>query len=275
MKHPPRDWRKLGKCQKVILSTLEGFEYRAVSVNSKGLLAVTDRENRCVHLLTNDGTLVRSIGEGVLGGCVFGVSFDLKGNVWVTDYLNNKVVKLSQDGRLLQTIHHASSERDSCSNPTGVSVSAEGLIYVCDRGNHRVTVHDEVGKFLFAFGSKGSGPGCFDSPRDLAFGSDGLVYVVDFGNKRVSMWSKEGIFKRQFKPKYDPYYIAATNDNHLLITSCTSNTVMVYTLEGELIHQFGAYGSDPGRFNDPWGICIDDNELVYVVDAGNSRVQVF
>ena len=193
----------------------------------------------------------------------------------MTDRDNKKVVKLSQDGRLLQTIHHASSERDSCSNPTGVSVSAEGLIYVCDRSNHRVTVHDEVGKFLFAFGSKGSGPGCFDSPRDIAFGSDGLVYVVDLGNKRVSMWSKEGIFKRQFKPKYDPFYIAATNNNHLLITSYSSHTVMVYTLEGELIHQFGAQGSDPGRFNHPWGICIDDNELVYVVDIGNDRVQVF
>ena len=278
MKHPrpPRDWRKLGECQKVIQHSPEGGWYHAIAVNSKGLLAVTEWGNKCVHLfLTSNGTLVRSIGKGVLGGSLCGVSFDLKGNVWVAEWDNNKVFKLSQDGRLLQTILHSSSESDCFSNPWGVSVSAEGLIYACDLGNHRITVHDEVGKFLFAFGSKGSGPGCFDKPRDIAFGSDGLVYVVDFGNKRVSMWSKEGIFKRQFKPKYDPYYIAATNDNHLLITSCTSNTVMVYTLEGELIHQFGAQGSAPGRFNDPWGICVDDNELVYVVDGRNNRVQVF
>ena len=89
------------------------------------------------------------------------------------------------------------------------------------------------------------------------------------------MWSKEGTFKRQFKPKYDLTYIAATNDNHLLITSIFLHTVMVCTLEGELIHQFGAKGSDPGRFSHPWGICVDDNELVYVVDFGNNRVQVF
>ena len=267
MKHPPRDWRKLGECQKVIRHSPEGGLYYAIAVNSKGLLAVTDGMNKCVHLLTNNGTLVRSIGEGVLSGYMFGVSFDLKGNVWVTD---NKVVKLSQDGRLLQTLHHASSESDTFSLPHGVTVSAEGLIYICDCDNHRVTVHDDEGKFLFAFGSKGNG---FD--RNIAFGSDGLVYVVNQGNKRVSVWSKEGAFKRQFKPKYAPFYIAATNDNHLLITSPSSNTVMVYTLEGVLIHQFGAYGSDPGRFNLPYGICVDDNELVYVVDAGNKRVQVF
>ena len=275
MKHPPRDWRKLGECQKVIQHSPGGGLYCAVSVNSKGLLAVTDGVNRCVHLLTNDGTLVRSIGEGVLGGDLYGVSFDLKGNVWVTDYHNNKVVKLSQDGRLLLTIHHASSESDCFSKPTGVSVSTESLIYICDSFNHRVTVHNEDGKFLFAFGSKGSGPGCFDVPRDIAFGSDGLVYVVDFGNERVFVWSKEGTFKRQFKPKYDPFYIATTNDNHLLITSISSHTVMVYTLEGELIHQFRAYGSNPGRFNEPWGICVDDNKLVYIIEYWNKRVQVF
>ena len=190
-------------------------------------------------------------------------------------YFNNKVVKLSQDSRLLQTIHHAGSESDGLSSPCGVSVSPEGLIYICDRGNHRVTVHDEDRKFMFTFGSEGSGPECFDSPRDIAFGSDGLVYVVDLGNKRISVWSKEGTFKRQFKPKYDPWYIAATSDNHLLITSNSSHTVMVYTLEGELIHQFGAQGSDPERFNHPYGICVDNNELVHVVDSWNKRVQVF
>ena len=250
-----------------------GGWYYAVSENSKGLLAVTDWRNKCVHLLTSNGTLVRSIGEGVLSVGLFGVSFDLKGNVWVTDYNNNKVVKLSQNGRLLQTLHHASNESDCVIHPRGVTVSAEGRIYISD--NDRVTVHDDEGKFLFAFGSNGSGPGCFNEPCDITFGSDGLVYVVDRGNKHVSVWSKEGTFKRQFKPKYDPWYIAATNDNHLLITARSSHTIMVYTLEGELIHQFGAKGSDPGRFSHPWGICVDDNELVYVVDYGNNRVQVF
>ena len=277
MKHPPRDWRRLGECQKVIRHSPEGGGlYTAIAVNSKGLLAVTDEWNRCVHLLTNNGTLVRSIGKGVLGTGLFGVSFDLKGNVWVTVSFNNKVVKLSQDGRHLQTIHHASSESDCFRRPSGVSVSAEGLIYISDSGNYRVTVHNEDGKFLFTFGSKGSGPGCFDNPVDIAFGSDGLVYVVDGGNEFVCVWSKEGNFKRHFPCKYRPTCIAATNDNHLLITSFSSHTVMVYTFEGELIHQFGAQGSDPGRFNSPWGICVhNDSGLVYVADWGNRHILVF
>ena len=246
-----------------------------MAVNNEGLLAVTDSTNKCVHLLTKEGALVRSIGEGELGGALCGVAFDLKGSVWVTDWSNNKVVKLSQDGRLLQTIHHASSESDHFSHPTGVTVSAEGLIFICDRSNHRVTVHDEEGKFLFAFGSKGSGQESFGIPLFIAYGSDGLVYVTDYGENRVSVWSKECTFKRYFTPMYVPTCIAATSDNHLLITSIDSHIAMVYTLEGELVHEFGGKGLHPGRFNGPRGICVDDNGLVYVADYHNFRVQVF
>ena len=274
VRHPLRNWRKLGKCEKVIQHSLEG--YTGVAVNSEGLLAVTDEGNRCVHIFNKEGTLVRSIGKGELSGNLSGIAFDVKGNVWVTDTDSNKVLKLSQDGRLLQTIDHAGSKSDHFQHPCGVSVSPEGLIYICDRrNNHRVTVHDEQGMFVFAFGSKGSDPGCFDRPWDVTFGSDGLVYVTDRGNGRVCVWSKEGSFQKVFSTTCTPTYIAATGDNHLLITSFSSHTVMVYTSGGQLVHEFGGSGSDPGRFNGPYGICVDGDGLVYVTDYYNRRVQVF
>ncbi len=246
-----------------------------VAVNSEGLLAVTDEGNTCVHLLRKEGAVVRSIGKGVLGDQLRGITFDLKGNVWVADMGNSRVLKLSQDGRLLQTIDHASSKSDRLNHPTGMSVSPEGLVYICDCRNHHVTVHDEEGMFLFAFGSKGSGPGCFDRPCDVTFGSDGLVYVADYKNSRVCIWSKEGSFQRDFQTKYEPIYIAATGDNHLLITSFSYDTVMVYTLGGQLVHEFGGSGFDPGRFGRPYGICVDESGAVYVAEFASKRVQVF
>ena len=275
VRHPLRDWRKLGKGQKVIQHSSVGGWYLGVAVNSEGLLAVTDDFNKCIHLLRKEGALVRSIGKGVLGDDLRGITFDLKGNVWVADMENNKVLKLSQDGRLLQTIDNAGSKSGHFNRPTGVSVSPEGLVYICDSGNHRVAVHDEYGMFLFAFGSKGRAPGRFDGPHDVAFGSDGFVYVTDVENRRVCVWSKEGSFQRDFKTKYAPTYIAATGDNHLLITSCISDTVMVYTLGGQLVHEFGGRGSYLGRFKGLYGICIDDSGAVYVAELLNRRVQAF
>ncbi len=275
VRRPPRDWRKLGKCQKVIQHTPGGAWYYGVAVNSEGLLVVADGVNTCIHLLRKEGALVKSIGKGVLSGHLGGITFDLKGNVWVADVGSNKVLKLSQDGRLLQTIDHAGSKSDLFHCPDFVSVSPEGLVYICECGNHRVTVHDEEGMFLFAFRSKGSGPGCFDGPCDVTFGSDGLVYVTDRGNSRVCVWSKEGSFQRDCKTKYAPTCIAATADNHLLITACASHTVMVYTLGGQLVHEFGGRGSDPGKFKGPNGICVDESGAVYAADFLNSRMQVF
>ena len=273
VRHPFRDWRKLGKCQKVIQHQPGGGTYGGVAVNSEGLLAVTDDINTCVHLLTEEGALVRSIREGVLSYNVYGVAFDLKGNVWVCDLANNNILKLSQDGRLLQDVRQVGDGHFKL--PCYMSVSPDGLIYICDRGNHRVTVHDDEGKYQFAFGSKGSGPGHFTTPHDITFGSDGLVYVTDTWNNGVSIWSKEGTYKRDFQTKYKPSCIAATADNHLLITSYSSHTVMVYTLDGQLVHEFGGSGSDPGKFNGPCGICVNNEGLVYIVDCSNRRVQVF
>ena len=276
VRHPLRDWRKLGECQKVIQHSPAGGAYHGVAVNSEGLLAVTDDVNMCIHLLRTEGALVRSIEKGVLDVFLGGITFDLKLNVWVTAWTSKKVLKLSQDGHLLQTIDHAGSKSDHFNRSLGVAVSPEGLVYICDSGNHRVTVHDEEGIFLFAFGSNGSGPGRFDRPCGVTFGSDGLVYVADGGNSRVaSVWSKEGCFQRDFKTKYAPTFIAATGDNHLLITSLHSHTVMVYTLRGQLVHEFGERGSDPGKFDRPFGICVDDSGAVYVADYWNKRVQVF
>ena len=65
---PTRDWKNLGPCLKVIQHIKEGGSYNWVAVNSKGLLAVTDGANNRVHLLTKEGALVRSIGEGILRG---------------------------------------------------------------------------------------------------------------------------------------------------------------------------------------------------------------
>ena len=275
VRHPLRDREKLGKCQRVIQHSPGGGDYGGVAVNSEGLLAVTDNGNNGIHLLRNEGALVRSIGKRVLGRGLRGITFDLKGNVWVTNTDSNEVLKLSQDGQLLQTLDHAGGKSDHFNCPLAVSVSPEGLVYICDSGNHRVTVHDEEGMFLFAFGSKGSSPRCFARPCDVTFGFDGLVYVIDRRNKRVCVWSKKGRFLRDFKTTYIPTFITATGVNHLLIASYFSNTVMVYTLGGQLVHEFGGSGSDPGRLNGPYGICIDDSGAVYVADRGNRRVQVF
>ena len=145
VEHPLKDWRMLGEYQKLIRHSPEGGLYVGVAVNSKGLLAVADNANRCIHLLKKDGSLVRDIGKGVLRGDLRGIALDQVGNVWVANTDRNQVLKFSQDGTHLETIKDIAGY--NFKEPTSVSVSPEGRIYICDSDNHRVTVQEEEGMF--------------------------------------------------------------------------------------------------------------------------------
>ena len=50
---------------------------------------------------------------------------------------------------------------------------------------------------------------------------------------------------------------------------------MVYTLGGQLVHEFGGSGFDPEKVEGLTGICVDDSGAVYVADYSNKLVQVF
>lgn len=83
-------------------------------------------------------------------------------------------------------------------------------------------------------GAPGTGPGQLTSPHNVAIAADGTIYVLDSGNHRVSVFDANGAF----------------------VTS------------------WGQFGDQPGQFNDPWGLAVDD-EFVYVADTWNYRIQKF
>lgn len=76
----------------------------------------------------------------------------------------------------------------------------------------------------------------FNLPTDIAVADDGSFYVSDgYGNSRVVKFSSTG--------KY--------------------------------IKAWGSYGKKPGEFIIPHGIAIDQNNIIYVADRQNNRVQLF
>ncbi|MFN2189034.1 MAG: 6-bladed beta-propeller, partial [Candidatus Promineifilaceae bacterium] len=84
------------------------------------------------------------------------------------------------------------------------------------------------------FGSQGSSPGQLESPRNAAIGPDGRLYVADSGNNRIEVFDGDGSY----------------------------------------VTHFGVPGTEPGAFNEPWGIAVSD-EYVYVADTWNHRLQIF
>ncbi|MEI2611433.1 MAG: flippase activity-associated protein Agl23 [Candidatus Promineifilaceae bacterium] len=76
--------------------------------------------------------------------------------------------------------------------------------------------------------------GSFFNAHNVAVAANGTIYVLDAGNSQVQYFDRDGVYQGSW----------------------------------------GSQGAEPGQFNDPWGITVDE-EYVYVADTWNHRVQIF
>ena len=54
-----------------------------------------------------------------------------------------------------------------------------------------------------------------------------------------------------------------------------NSSVSMFTSEGQFLRLFGTKGEGPGQFNGPYGIAVDRDEIVYISDISNNRIQIF
>ena len=263
---PPRTWKDI-KCQKVLKcgGLCRGLATKGnqIAVGVPNSIEIYDRSSSQVQ---------HTIGKGQLGSDLYGVAFYDQKRILVSDYDSKNKNVFTIQGRHVRTIDRGSTTFE----PWGITISPDGHIYVCDGANDCVCVFDVNGKFLFSFGSRGSGDECFDWSRDLCFASDGFLYITDVNNGRICVYDKDGKFIAKFPTtNHRPNCIDATDCGHLIVSSLLSDTVMIYTTEGDLVHVFGEQGSGLGQFRRPTGVSVDSDGLIYIADCFNHRVQVF
>ena len=118
----------------------------------------------------------------------------------------------------------------------------------------------------------------FESPRDITIGPNDEVVVVDRGKKTVVRLDKKLKLIRPYGPESGklshPEGVAVGHDI-IAVSDSEDHVVKKYSLKGDYLSQFGTYGTKPGQFNNPQGMCITRKRFLYVVDCGNHRIQVF
>ena len=137
------------------------------------------------------------------------------------------------------------------------------------------------GEYLGAFGARGDGPGQFNFPTNIARGADGRLYVTDTMNFRVQVFDADGGFLSAFGKLGDgagdfdkPKGVAVDSAGHVYVVEGLNDVVQIFDESGRLLLAFGGSGSGDGQFWLPSGIAIV-NDLVYVADSANRRVQMF
>ena len=141
--------------------------------------------------------------------------------------------------------------------------------------------------FVFDGGSQGEGLGQFDAPGGIADVGFGLIAISDTRNMRIKIVSVEGYFQDFWGDESDtirlPLGLAADGRGSVWVASSGSDRVVklrlardrVSELTGGVELSLGGHGRGNGKFDRPTGVAVDSRSRLYVVDAGNRRVQRF
>lgn len=154
-----------------------------------------------------------------------------------------------------------------------LSVAAVACTSAC-RGGARAT-----GEGYFSWGGPGIAHGKFRHPRAIET-SNSEVFVVD-KTGRLQVFDLNGKYLRGWAmPASDngtPTAVSFGGDGRVLIADTHYNRVLEYTAQGEMIRQWGAYGTGEEQFIYPTDIAEADDGSYFVAEYGTDaeRIHVF
>jgi len=229
-------------------------EVGGVGQNSKGQIFVYTRtghpyatlgDNRTffrngsrLYQFDQTGKYVRELGQDVYGfNAAYGLRVDPQDNVWTIDAGASHVVKFDAEGRVALVLGRKPEAIGVRPGPPpGAPAPAAGA----GRGGAAGEEGRGGGRGGGQAGPPGSGtPGStFNRPSDVAWDKAGNIYIADGMAGNV-------------------------------------NRIAKFARDGNFIKQWGSTGSEQGQFKGPKALAVDAQGNVYVLDAGNKRVQVF
>ena len=184
--------------------------------------------------------------------------------------------------------------------PTSIAKDKSDRFFVVDSDNHRVQKFDDSWEFQLEFGSSNARvDDYFDSAAGIAFQdlrSGDRVIVSDSKGDSISVFDIDGIFEFTFKlsdldgqSNFDGPTNMVVDDDRLYVSDTLKDRIIILDLKNNcssgseeiqegvcFVDEFGSGGKGEGEFDYPRGLAFDsDNDLLYVADSRNDRIQVF
>jgi tripartite motif-containing protein 71 len=165
------------------------FGPRAIAIDSKGMLYMSDTGDHRIVKYSSGGSFVKTWGKKGkgIGEFIepFGVAVDSKDHVYVADRLNFRVQIFDSEGKPLGAFKVDGWEESQINQEPYLAIdSKKGLIYISDPTKGRVLKYSLAGHFIKSYDTALEGK--FGQPTGLAWrDSDGLLFVTDGALARV------------------------------------------------------------------------------------------
>ena len=185
-------------------------------------------------------------------------------------------------------------------DPTSIAKNRSDTFFVVDSGNDRVQKFDDSWDFQLEFGSASDSNINFQSAVGIVFhdSSDDQIIVSDSERDSISVFDIAGEFQFEFdlsnvdvpRPNNfnEPTNMVVDNDR-LYVSDTRNDRIIILDLKARcssgsekirdgvcFVDVFGEGGDNPGEFDRPRGLAFDStDDLLYVADSDNDRIQVF
>jgi DNA-binding beta-propeller fold protein YncE len=227
-----------------------------------------------------------------------GFAFTPQGYFIIADDFNHRI-QIYDGDKLLKSFGDKGKENGQFHYPKGIAVDKNGNIYVADSWNHRIQKFDQHCNHQLTFGSYGEDKGNLNEPYDIMVESCGRIIVVERYNHRLQWFSSKGkslgwigqrgtVLEENLAYYYEtsanlfsppafefPTSIAKDNQGNYFITDSGNHRIVKFNKNWQRVLTFGERGEEVGQFQYPLCVSIGENDLLYVSDLNNNRVQVF
>jgi len=177
---------------------------------------------------------------------------------------------------------------------SGIAVAPGGGIVALNRGYHPVLEFKSDGTFVRSWGE---GSRMFEGAHTVRFDRQGNLWYVDAADNIIFRFDSEGrtVGTLGTNPEpwtYSTHVIAGavpgraalyqetdigwSRDGSMFVADGYGNSrVAKFDKDGNFVKAWGERGGQPGNFNTPHSLVVDNNDVIYVADRGNSRIQTF
>ena len=274
-----------------------GYRWREVAgviTDSKNNVYVFNRGDHPMIVFDSEGNFIQSWGEDIFTR-PHGITLGPDETLYCTDDGDHTVRQCTLDGEVLMTIGVPGQAAGLFSGEpfnrcTHVALDPDnGDLFISDGyGNSRVHKYTPDGQHIKSWGEPGTDPGQFNVAHNIATDRDGYVYVADRENHRIQVFDRDGKFETMWTNLHRPCAIFITDDQQvyvgelgwgMMVNRNTPNIgprISVMTTAGNVVARIGnGYGLDVGEFVAPHGICVADDESIYVGEVAHTSIGHF
>ncbi len=204
---------------------------------------VVDDDKHDISIFTNDGELVRTMGERGVPG----------------------------------------RGPNNFNRPTDIAWLPDGTFFVADGyAGTRVAKFDADGNFIMDWGQPPvdpANPGPYEmwSVHSIGISNDRRLFVVDREHSRMQVFDENGEFLEMWPTGHNSQILAhtVTSDDFVWVADWTTDRLVKYDLNGRYILDIGGHGALPGQFDGVHQIDVDQEGNLYVTEVANDRSQMF